>query len=117
MITFQVWLLCCTFFVFLALMEYFIVLFGIRYDKHWRQQKKIHTHLVAQAQQVHLPSQPSPSQNLSVQSNQTLPSVETVQTPVRIQQHNTAVASQKASIPLTEYNAHFLLSFIFVFEF
>ncbi|CAO1308217.1 unnamed protein product [Diamesa hyperborea] len=85
----EVWLLCCTFFVFLALMEYFIVLFGIRYDKHWRQQKKIHTHLVAQAQQVHLPTQPSPSQNLSVQSNQTLPSVETVQTPM------TSIQSQR----------------------
>lgn len=32
----QVWLISCTLFVFLALMEYFIVLFGIRYDKHWR---------------------------------------------------------------------------------
>lgn len=33
----QVWLISCTLFVFLALMEYFIVLFGIRYDKHWRK--------------------------------------------------------------------------------
>lgn len=32
----QVWLISCILFVFLALMEYFIVLFGIRYDKHWR---------------------------------------------------------------------------------
>lgn len=39
----QVWLISCTLFVFLALMEYFIVLFGIRYDKHWRTAKtKIH---------------------------------------------------------------------------
>lgn len=38
---FKVWLISCTLFVFLALMEYFIVLFGIRYDKHWRQAKKI----------------------------------------------------------------------------
>lgn len=33
----EVWLISCTLFVFLALMEYFIVLFGIRYDKHWRK--------------------------------------------------------------------------------
>lgn len=35
----QVWLISCTLFVFLALMEYFIVLFSIRYDKHWRTAK------------------------------------------------------------------------------
>ncbi|XP_031631400.1 glycine receptor subunit alpha-3-like isoform X2 [Contarinia nasturtii] len=35
----EVWLISCTLFVFLALMEYFIVLFGIRYDKHWRKPK------------------------------------------------------------------------------
>lgn len=35
----EVWLISCTLFVFLALMEYFIVLFGIRYDKHWRTDK------------------------------------------------------------------------------
>lgn len=35
----QVWLISCTLFVFLALMEYFIVLFSIRYDKHWRTVK------------------------------------------------------------------------------
>uniref|UniRef100_A0A1B0EYE8 Neurotransmitter-gated ion-channel transmembrane domain-containing protein n=1 Tax=Phlebotomus papatasi TaxID=29031 RepID=A0A1B0EYE8_PHLPP len=35
----EVWLISCTLFVFLALMEYFIVLFGIRYDKHWRTAK------------------------------------------------------------------------------
>ncbi|XP_075218211.1 glycine receptor subunit alpha-2-like [Lycorma delicatula] len=35
----EVWIISCTLFVFLALMEYFIVLFGIRYDKHWRQRK------------------------------------------------------------------------------
>ncbi|XP_050434859.1 glycine receptor subunit alphaZ1-like [Adelges cooleyi] len=32
----EVWLISCTLFVFLALVEYFIVLFGMRYDKHWR---------------------------------------------------------------------------------
>ncbi|RZF44395.1 hypothetical protein LSTR_LSTR010024 [Laodelphax striatellus] len=36
----EVWLISCTLFVFLALMEYFIVLFGIRYDKHWRHKKR-----------------------------------------------------------------------------
>ena len=39
LLPFQVWLISCTLFVFLALMEYFIVLFGIRYDKHWRTVK------------------------------------------------------------------------------
>lgn len=37
----QVWLISCILFVFLALIEYFIVLFGIRYDKHWRTAKTI----------------------------------------------------------------------------
>lgn len=36
----EVWLISCTMFVFFALLEYFIVLFGIRYDKHWRHKKK-----------------------------------------------------------------------------
>uniref|UniRef100_A0A336NB18 CSON012631 protein n=1 Tax=Culicoides sonorensis TaxID=179676 RepID=A0A336NB18_CULSO len=36
----EVWLISCTLFVFLSLMEYFIILFGMRYDKHWRQGKK-----------------------------------------------------------------------------
>ncbi|XP_077283054.1 glycine receptor subunit alpha-4-like isoform X2 [Arctopsyche grandis] len=36
----EVWLISCTLFVFLALIEYFIVLFGIRYDKHWRHKPK-----------------------------------------------------------------------------
>ncbi|XP_037973837.2 gamma-aminobutyric acid receptor subunit delta isoform X3 [Plutella xylostella] len=31
----EVWLISCTIFVFLALLEYFVVLFGIRYDKSW----------------------------------------------------------------------------------
>ncbi|XP_025207706.1 glycine receptor subunit alpha-3-like isoform X3 [Melanaphis sacchari] len=35
----EVWLISCTLFVFLALVEYFIVLFGMRYDKHWRHKK------------------------------------------------------------------------------
>lgn len=35
------WLISCILFVFLALIEYFIVLFGIRYDKHWRTAKTI----------------------------------------------------------------------------
>ncbi|XP_046681545.1 glycine receptor subunit beta-type 4-like [Homalodisca vitripennis] len=36
----EVWLISCTLFVFFALLEYFIVLFGIRYDKHWRHKKR-----------------------------------------------------------------------------
>ncbi|XP_063697831.1 glycine receptor subunit alpha-4-like [Culicoides brevitarsis] len=36
----EVWLISCTLFVFLSLMEYFIILFGMRYDKHWRHAKK-----------------------------------------------------------------------------
>lgn len=36
----EVWLISCTLFVFLALVEYFIVLFGMRYDKHWRHKKR-----------------------------------------------------------------------------
>lgn len=55
---FQVWLLCCTFFVFLALMEYFVVLFGIRYDSHWRRQLKA-AHVQDQTQHL----QPSSSKN------------------------------------------------------
>ncbi|XP_025411445.1 glycine receptor subunit alpha-1-like isoform X2 [Sipha flava] len=35
----EVWLISCTLFVFLALVEYFVVLFGMRYDKHWRHKK------------------------------------------------------------------------------
>ncbi|XP_049867488.1 gamma-aminobutyric acid receptor subunit delta-like isoform X2 [Pectinophora gossypiella] len=36
----EVWLISCTIFVFLALMEYFVVLFGIRYDKSWSQRRQ-----------------------------------------------------------------------------
>ncbi|VVC40561.1 Hypothetical protein CINCED_3A003619 [Cinara cedri] len=36
----EVWLISCTLFVFLALVEYFVVLFGMRYDKHWRHKKR-----------------------------------------------------------------------------
>lgn len=43
----EVWLISCTLFVFLALMEYFIVLFGIRYDKHWRTSKTLITGLAS----------------------------------------------------------------------
>ena len=74
----KVWLLCCTFFVFLALMEYFIVLFGIRYDSHWRR-----TQLVAQAAQNFQP-QPSPARiNLSNQNLQ-IPNLPNVETPVKL---------------------------------
>lgn len=86
---FQVWLLSCTFFVFLALMEYFVVLFGIRYDSHWRR-SQFAAHVQAQA---HSHQQPSParitisspsshsSPNLTVPTSiSNLPNVET---PVR----------------------------------
>ncbi|XP_050668032.1 glycine receptor subunit alpha-4-like isoform X2 [Leptidea sinapis] len=36
----EVWLISCTIFVFLALMEYFVVLFGIRYDKNWSKRRQ-----------------------------------------------------------------------------
>lgn len=36
----EVWLISCTLFVFFALLEYFVVLFGIRYDKFWRHKKQ-----------------------------------------------------------------------------
>ncbi|XP_026686531.1 glycine receptor subunit alpha-3-like [Diaphorina citri] len=41
----EVWLISCTCFVFLAMLEYFIVLFGIRYDKHWRHKHRDLDHL------------------------------------------------------------------------
>ncbi|CAH0406403.1 unnamed protein product [Chilo suppressalis] len=36
----EVWLISCTIFVFLALLEYFVVLFGIRYDKNWSRRRQ-----------------------------------------------------------------------------
>ncbi|KAM3963051.1 glycine receptor subunit alpha-4 [Aphomia sociella] len=36
----EVWLISCTLFVFFALMEYFVVLFGIRYDKSWSSRRQ-----------------------------------------------------------------------------
>ncbi|CAH2086287.1 unnamed protein product [Euphydryas editha] len=36
----EVWLISCTIFVFLALLEYFVVLFGIRYDKSWSRRRQ-----------------------------------------------------------------------------
>ncbi|XP_014370596.2 glycine receptor subunit alpha-4 isoform X1 [Papilio machaon] len=36
----EVWLISCTIFVFLALLEYFVVLFGIRYDKSWSKRRQ-----------------------------------------------------------------------------
>ncbi|KAL1451504.1 hypothetical protein WDU94_005875 [Cyamophila willieti] len=41
----EVWLISCTCFVFLAMLEYFIVLFGIRYDKAWRHKHRDLDHL------------------------------------------------------------------------
>ncbi|KAL7049363.1 hypothetical protein ACKWTF_003667 [Chironomus riparius] len=80
----EVWLLCCTFFVFLALMEYFIVLFGIRYDSHWRR-----TQFVAQAHAASgLHPQPSPArinipnQNLQIPNQSSIPNLPNVETPM-----------------------------------
>ncbi|XP_055532254.1 glycine receptor subunit alpha-2-like isoform X1 [Wyeomyia smithii] len=56
----EVWLISCTLFVFFALIEYFIVLFGIRYDKHWRVAAKAHVQV---APPVQLQSTLSLSQN------------------------------------------------------
>ncbi|KAL0842224.1 hypothetical protein ABMA28_014384 [Loxostege sticticalis] len=36
----EVWLISCTLFVFFALLEYFVVLFGIRYDKNWSRRRQ-----------------------------------------------------------------------------
>ncbi|XP_041976829.1 gamma-aminobutyric acid receptor subunit delta-like isoform X3 [Aricia agestis] len=36
----EVWLISCTLFVFFALLEYFVVLFGIRYDKSWSRRRQ-----------------------------------------------------------------------------
>ncbi|KAK6625241.1 hypothetical protein RUM43_005535 [Polyplax serrata] len=36
----EVWIISCTLFVFLSLLEYFVVLFGMRWEKHWRHKKK-----------------------------------------------------------------------------
>lgn len=58
------WLISCTLFVFLALMEYFVVLFSIRYEKHWRTIKAKPPPPLSQSQ----PSQlilPSSSTNTS----------------------------------------------------
>jgi hypothetical protein len=84
---FKVWLLCCTFFVFLALMEYFVVLFGIRYDSHWRRSQ-----MVAQSNAtsgiMNPKASPAPSRiNLSNQNLQVPPSsianaLPSVETPV-----------------------------------
>ncbi|XP_052873845.1 glycine receptor subunit alpha-2-like [Anopheles cruzii] len=52
----EVWLISCTLFVFFALMEYFIVLFGIRYDKHWRVSKSHHHHLSSMPPSITLQS-------------------------------------------------------------
>ncbi|XP_058829514.1 glycine receptor subunit alpha-2-like isoform X1 [Topomyia yanbarensis] len=46
----EVWLISCTLFVFFALIEYFIVLFGIRYDKHWRVAHKTHVQVAPPVQ-------------------------------------------------------------------
>lgn len=68
-------------------MEYFIVLFGIRYDKHWRQQKKIATQLVASAQHV-------------IQHHQATPQHQTpqIQTPLQPTANATSYANAETPV-------------------
>ncbi|XP_026329629.1 gamma-aminobutyric acid receptor subunit delta-like isoform X2 [Hyposmocoma kahamanoa] len=60
----EVWLISCTIFVFLALMEYFVVLFGIRYDKSWCERRQ-ELRRVASAVQLAQPLHINHSQRLS----------------------------------------------------
>ncbi|XP_059057061.1 glycine receptor subunit alpha-4-like [Achroia grisella] len=60
----EVWLISCTIFVFLALMEYFIVLFGIRYDKSWSRRRQ-DLRRAASAAQLAPPMHMNHSQRLS----------------------------------------------------
>lgn len=68
---FKVWLISCTLFVFLALMEYFIVLFGIRYDKHWRAPPPTSKSLVSTFR--HSPSRIHPTSSSSQGINREVP--------------------------------------------
>lgn len=69
-------------------MEYFVVLFGIRYDSHWRRSQLFAAaaHVQAHVQAQHAHQQPSPSkiglsnQNLTVP----VPNLPNVETPVRM---------------------------------
>ncbi|CAG9585267.1 unnamed protein product [Danaus chrysippus] len=59
----EVWLISCTIFVFLALLEYFVVLFGIRYDKSWSRRRQ-DLRRAASAAQLAPPLHINHSQNL-----------------------------------------------------
>ncbi|XP_047512485.1 gamma-aminobutyric acid receptor subunit delta-like isoform X2 [Pieris napi] len=60
----EVWLISCTLFVFLALLEYFVVLFGIRYDKSWSRRRQ-DLRRAASAAQLAPPLHMNHSQRLS----------------------------------------------------
>ncbi|XP_038215699.1 gamma-aminobutyric acid receptor subunit delta-like isoform X2 [Zerene cesonia] len=60
----EVWLISCTIFVFLALLEYFVVLFGIRYDKSWSRRRQ-DLRRAASAAQLAPPLHMNHSQRLS----------------------------------------------------
>ncbi|KAI8434813.1 hypothetical protein MSG28_003319 [Choristoneura fumiferana] len=61
----EVWLISCTIFVFLALLEYFVVLFGIRYDKSWCQRRQDLRRAASAAQLAPPPLHVNHSQRLS----------------------------------------------------
>ncbi|XP_026724570.1 glycine receptor subunit alpha-4-like isoform X2 [Trichoplusia ni] len=61
----EVWLISCTIFVFLALMEYFVVLFGIRYDKSWSRRRADLRRAASAAQLAPPPLHINHSQRLS----------------------------------------------------
>ena len=68
-------------------MEYFIVLFGIRYDSHWRKKQ-----FVAQAHgTTGIHPQPSPvrinisNQSLQIPNQSSIPNLPNVETPVKIE--------------------------------
>ncbi|XP_063378304.1 glycine receptor subunit alpha-2-like isoform X2 [Cydia fagiglandana] len=61
----EVWLISCTIFVFLALLEYFVVLFGIRYDKSWCRRRADMRRAASAAQLAPPPLHVNHSQRLS----------------------------------------------------
>ncbi|XP_023940916.1 glycine receptor subunit alpha-4-like isoform X1 [Bicyclus anynana] len=61
----EVWLISCTIFVFLALLEYFVVLFGIRYDKSWSRRRQDLRRAASAAQLAPPPLHINHSQRLS----------------------------------------------------
>ncbi|XP_028170781.1 gamma-aminobutyric acid receptor subunit delta-like isoform X2 [Ostrinia nubilalis] len=61
----EVWLISCTLFVFFALLEYFVVLFGIRYDKNWSRRRQDLRRAASAAQLAPPPLHINHSQRLS----------------------------------------------------